>query len=167
MRPGDPGPLMTFAVAPTSLAIRVITGIVLVANAGLFAAAACGYPLWPAALILLLLVAACWVFWAPVAYETDGRTLVVRFRVGRVRYGPVTRAAAVAERLSGVIRLFGNGGLFAGCGIFWSRAHGLFRAYVTRSAPRDLVLVEAGGRKVFVSPADPAALRTALSPPPR
>ena len=158
---------MKFAVAPTCRAIRIITSLVLALNAVLLAGAAGGrQPVWPG-LALLAIVAACWIFWTPVAYEAEGGRLIVRFRAGRVSYGPVTRADAVTNPLSGVIRLFGNGGLFAGSGLFWSRAHGRFRAYVTRFAPQDLVMVEGGGRKVLVSPADPAALRTALAPPRR
>jgi hypothetical protein len=59
------------------------------------------------------------------------------------------------------IRLFGNGGLFAGQGFFWNRMFGLFRAYVTSARPADLVLVETTNRKILISPRDPQAFVTA------
>lgn len=153
---------MTHHVASACRAIRIVTAIVLALTAVLFAAAIAGRTTPIPAGLLLVIVAACWAFWTPVAYETGGGALVVRFRIGRVRYAPVTGADSPTDALSGVIRLFGNGGLFAGSGIYWSRAQGVFRAYVTRLAPQDLVRVEAGGRRIFVSPANPASLKAAL-----
>lgn len=156
---------MTHTVAPACRAIRIVTAIVFAMTAVLFAAAVAGHSTLIPAALLLLIVAACWTFWVPVAYETGGGELVIRFRIGRVRYAPVTGATLPAEALTGVVRLVGNGGLFAGSGIYWSRSQGVFRAYVTRLAPQDLVRVEAGGRRIFVSPANPAALKSALQLP--
>lgn len=111
------------------------------------------------ALILFLAGAYCHWFWSPVAYELEGDTLTVFFRASRKTFPSVIRCSPVRERFSLMtIRLCGNGGVFAGSGIFWNKRHGVFRAYVTRSKPPELVLVETRTRKVLISPEDPAGL---------
>jgi hypothetical protein len=52
------------------------------------------------------------------------------------------------------LRLFGNGGVFAGAGWFWNRTLRVFRAYVTSARRDDLVLVETPARKIIISPVD-------------
>jgi hypothetical protein len=55
------------------------------------------------------------------------------------------------------LRLWGNGGLFAATGIFWNRAYGVYRAYVTSARYQDFVLVETRTQRILISPADPEA----------
>ena len=50
--------------------------------------------------------------------------------------------------------MFGNGGLFAGSGIFWNRTYGMHRAYITSTKPEDLVLVETTDTRILISPQD-------------
>jgi hypothetical protein len=57
------------------------------------------------------------------------------------------------EGMSGSVRLFGNGGLFAISGWFWNRRIGRFRAYATDPG-RTVLLRYRDGRKVVVTPHD-------------
>src|SRR5215207_9606272 len=121
---------MSLAVKlPTALVLLITTGTLVGAayarSAGLFAVGA----------FLAVVCLGCYLF-APVRYELSGGWLTVFFRLGRRRFGPVVNCAALDDvdtprhpLLS--LRLFGNGGVFAGTGIYWHRALGVFRAYVT------------------------------------
>lgn len=108
---------------------------------------------------LLLLGAYCYWFWSPVAYELKLRSLTVFFRVGRKTFPLVKQCLRMDQTLSvwTTIRLWGNGGVFAGSGIFWNKELGVFRAYVTRGKPHDLVLIETVGSRIVISPEDPAS----------
>lgn len=108
------------------------------------------------ALFLILIGAYCYFFWSAVAYELSDDTLTVFFRASRKQFRPVIRCSLIEGRLGMGIRLCGNGGVFGGSGIFWNRRFGVFRAYVTRSQPAELVLVETNQRKIIISPEDPS-----------
>jgi hypothetical protein len=148
---------MIQSTAPTSRAIKVVTAIVLILNVVFYVAASYQRAFFLPAIIVSVVVAICFFFWTPVQYEFTGSELTVLFRIGRKRYGPVINCSAVDAPLRVAIRLFGNGGLFAGSGIFWNRKYGVFRAYVTSTKSRDLVMVETSATKIFISPADPRA----------
>ena len=77
------------------------------------------------------------------------------FRKGKKKCGRIHRAALLNRRMPMTLRVWGNGGLFAGSGLFWNRKDGFFRAYVTSSKRPHLVLVEADIGKVIVSPEHP------------
>ncbi len=141
--------------ASTSRAITVVTGCVLAFNVGLYVGAFYHPVLLAGGLVVSVIVLGCYLFWTPVEYELTGDELIVSFRVGRVRYRPVVKCSKLEGRLGFGLRLCGNGGLFAGSGIFWSRRLGVFRAYVTASKPEDAVLVETTKTKILISPADP------------
>jgi hypothetical protein len=143
--------------APASLAIKVVTASVLVLNLAFYIAAPHQWGLLIVAIVLSMIVLVCYLFWTPVKYELAHGELTVSFRIGRVRYSPVLKCSALDAPLGVGIRVFGNGGLFAGSGIFWNRKHGLFRAYVTSIKPHDLVMVETPATKIFISPADTRA----------
>jgi hypothetical protein len=145
--------------APTpSRAIQIVT---LVCGGIMLAFFVAGFfepPMFLAALFLLLIGCYCYFFWSAVAYELSGDTLTVFFRASRRQFRPVIRCSLIDGRLGMGIRLCGNGGVFGGSGIFWNRRFGVFRAYVTRSKPSELVLVETATRKILISPEDPAGL---------
>jgi len=141
--------------APTSLVIKIVTASVLILNAGFYVAAPYRHASFFAAIGLSVIVLICYFFWTPVSYELENGELTVSFRIGRKRYSPVMKCSAVDAPLRAGIRVFGNGGLFAGSGIFWNRRYGVFRAYVTSIAPRNLVMVETPTRKIFISPREP------------
>jgi hypothetical protein len=142
--------------APACLAIRIVTGIVLFATAGLLAASVLSVRLLPVAVLMVCIDLFCFLT-APVAYEIDRGVLAVVRRAGRRSFGPVVTCSRLDRKPPLTFRLWGNGGLFAGTGIFWNRAWGVFRAYVTAGSYADYVLVQTQDKKVLISPEDPAA----------
>jgi hypothetical protein len=145
---------MTQATAPMSLAIKFITGLVLAMTAVLIIAGLQARGLLLGGAILATVVGFCYLY-APVAYELSGDQLTVRFRLGQKAFPAVTRCSTLTARPPMGLRLWGNGGLFAGTGIFWNKAYGVFRAYVTSARYQDYVLVETRTRKVLISPENP------------
>ena len=145
---------MTQPSAPMSPAIKVLTGLVLVMIVALFLAAGkvCGMLL---AASLLSIVAFCCYLYAPVAYKLTGDQLTVRFRLGRKVFQAVTGCSTLTARPPRGVRLWGNGGLFAATGIFWNKAYGIFRAYVTSARYQDYVLVSTRTQKILISPENP------------
>jgi hypothetical protein len=145
-------------VAPMGVAIKIVTCIVLALDAAFYVIAIRQPMVLAGAAALSAVILICYWFWTPVAYELSGKELIVFFRIGRKRYGPVIRCAIEEMRLIDfAIRLFANGGLFSGSGIFWSRRLGIFRAYVTNTGG-DLVIVETARTKVVISPENPRLL---------
>ncbi len=148
--------------APTpGLAIQIVTAIYIALTVGALVA---GF-FQPVARLVGAILAAlglyCYWFWSPVAYELENGALTVCFRASRKRFDGVTGCSLITERLPCLtFRLCGNGGVFAGSGIFWNRQFGVFRAYVTRSKPTELVLVETARQKIIISPADPQGFVT-------
>ena len=146
---------MTQASAPMSPAIKVITGLALVMTAMILIAGVkvCGL-LWGSA-VLATVVIFCYLY-APIAYELTGDELTVRFRLGQKVFPAVTGCSTLSARPPMGLRLWGNGGLFAATGIFWNKAHGVFRAYVTSARYQDYVLVATRTQKILISPENPA-----------
>ena len=58
-----------------------------------------------------------------------------------------------SEALTGSMRLFGNGGLFAFTGLFWNRRLGRYRAFGTD--PARAVILKFRKRMIVVTPDDP------------
>jgi hypothetical protein len=104
--------------------------------------------------MLSLFVLPCYLL-APVSYDVSEGRLSVQLHAGRLSYGSVVACAPITDRLPFTLRLFGNGGLFAGEGIFWNQRYGVFRAYVTSARPQDAVMVQTQGYKVLITPEDP------------
>lgn len=145
---------MTQETAPMSLAIKIITGVVFVMAVVFLIASlkVCGLR-WGGGL-LALVVFFCYLY-APIAYELTGDQLTVRFRVGQKVFNAVTRCETLAACPPRGLRLWGNGGLFAATGIFWNKAYGVYRAYVTSARWQDYVLVETRTQKILISPENP------------
>jgi len=142
---------MKYGTAPTSTSIKVVTMVVLALIPiflSLFHVSTVF--LLPAALIVVLSVG-CYLR-TPVAYDVSPTGLTILFRRGSKSFGPITQASPIERSLDWSIRLWGNGGLFAGTGIFWNRTWGTFRAYVTTSNTGNLVLMETQNGKVLISP---------------
>jgi hypothetical protein len=139
-----------------SLSIKIITGCVLVAIAGFAAASIFSHWTLVVALLLGAVSLGCYLR-APVAYELSGNDLVVLFRMGSKQFGPLLGAGPIDKSVGKSIRVWGNGGLFAGTGIFWNSAWGTFRAYVTTSDRSNMVVVSTSTGKVLVSPEQPEA----------
>ena len=145
---------MTQASAPMSPAIKCITGLVLVMTAVFLIAGlkVCSLLLGGAALATVAFF--CYLY-APIAYELRGDQLTVRFRMGRKVFPGVTGCETLTSRPPMGLRLWGNGGLFAATGIFWNKAYGVYRAYVTSARCQDYVLVETRTQKILISPENP------------
>jgi hypothetical protein len=137
-----------------SPAIKVITGLVLVMTAVFLMAGlkVCGLLVGGAGLAAVTL--GCYLY-APIVYELKGDQLTVRFRVSQKVFTGVTRCETLTARPPMGLRLWGNGGLFAATGIFWNKAYGVYRAYLTSARYQDYVLVETRTQKILISPADP------------
>ena len=154
---------MTMNAAPTSLAIKVVTGLVLGLMAGF-----CLAGIWQPGLLVVgaLLAVVSWLCYllAPTSYAIADGMLIVQSRLNRKQFGPVIRCSPVVRQDRFGIRLFGNGGLFAVSGIFWCRAYGVYRAYVTSIKPADLILVETATQKIVISPENPALFLASWQP---
>ncbi len=142
-------------VAPASLSIKIITLLILLMTAGMFIGAYYEPRLVWAGIVLAIVVVLCYLS-APVAYEINGGHLSIITRIGNKIFGPVTRCSYVYDdKPSFGIRLWGNGGLFAGTDIFWNKKYGIFRAYVTTGSKSHLVLVETPATRVVITPENP------------
>jgi len=142
-------------VAPTSLSIKIITLLVLLMTIGMFIGAVYEPRLLWAGTVLAVVVVLCYLS-APVAYEIKGDQLLIISRLGNKTFGPVTGCSFVYnDKPSFGIRLWGNGGLFAGTGIFWNKKYGIFRAYVTTGSKSHLVLVDTPATRVVITPKSP------------
>ena len=143
--------------APLCLSIRIVSGIVLLLAVLLTAASLYESALFPMVILLVFGIALAYGL-SPVKYAIEQGSLVVRRRWDTKTFASVVRCSIPAGRpRSFTLRLWGNGGLFSGTGIFWNRQWGVFRAYVTRSKHDELVLVETANAKILISPVDPAA----------
>ena len=154
---------MTQRTAPMSSAIKMVTGAVLILLAVILAASFKTWPLIVGAALLATVVLGCYLR-APVAYDLSGDQLTVRFRLGEKVFAPVTQCSLLSARIPWGLRLWGNGGLFAATGIFWNKAYGVYRAYVTSARYVDCVLIETPTQKVLISPENPGEfIRTRTS----
>ena len=150
-------------VAPASISIKIITLLILSMTAGMFIGAYYEPRLAWVGIFLVILVVFCYLT-APVAYEIKGDQLLVITRIGNKIFGPVTGCSFVYEdKPSFGIRLWGNGGVFAGTGIFWNRKYGVFRAYVTTGSKSHLVLVDTSATRVVITPENPDQFVTYVS----
>jgi len=146
---------MRCPAAPTALTIKIVTGFVLALTAAFFLLSRYRPELSLVGLILAVLSLGCYLR-APVAYDLSNSELTVVYRLGERRFKHVVHCSLIETPFSIAIRLWGNGGLFAGTGIFWNRTYGVFRAYVTRAKPTEMVLVETEKQKILISPDHPA-----------
>ena len=147
-------------VAATSLSIKMVTAFILLLTVVMIISAIFISALIWAAITLIIIVVLCYLY-APVAYILDKNQLHVIRRINRKIYGPVIKCSSIEhDKPSLGIRLWGNGGLFSGTGIFWNKQYGIFRAYVTTGKRAHLVLVETATDKVIISPEHPEKFLT-------
>jgi hypothetical protein len=141
--------------AQTGLSIKIVTGSLMLLTVLMFIGSAFELVLVWVGLFLSILLLLCYLY-APIAYVLDNEKLVVIRRINSKTFSPVVRCVSIEyDKPSFVLRLWGNGGVFSGSGIFWSREYGIFRAYVTTGKRSLLVLVETAGGKVIISPEKP------------
>ena len=152
---------MTQATANMSVAVKLTTALMLIIVTGTLAGAAYerSAGLLAVGTFLAVVSVVCYLL-APVRYELSEGWLTVFLRVGRRRFGPVVMCAALSDvdtprHILWSLRMIGNGGVFAGTGIYWHRALGVFRAYVTSARRADMVLIATPSQKIVISPQDP------------
>lgn len=108
--------------------------------------------------LIPLIMIGIWLYcfiYAPRSYEIGGDFLIVNFRIGSRRFGPIVSCETITGRDVGWLwRVFGNGGLFCFTGWYWCLRYGLYLSYVTHRKKLVLFKTEAG-KKILTSPADP------------
>ena len=154
---------MIAKAAKISRSIKIVTASVLAITGGLLIGGIVDKPLLFVGMGLGIVALTCYLL-APAAYDVSDGCLMVVFHAGKKYFGPVVSCTRVTEGIPFTVRLFGNGGLFAGTGIFWNRQYGVFRAYATSARPCDAVLVQTRDGKVLITPADPPAFVEAAQP---
>jgi hypothetical protein len=142
---------MRVNVAPTALVIKIITGFTIALCVVFLVLSTFQIILLIPAAIVAVVTVGCYLR-APVAYEITPGNLIVLFRLGSKEFGPVLKASRAPSSTGMSLRLFGNGGLFAGTGIFWNSEWGIYRAYVTTSKRDNMVVIETQRGKVLISP---------------
>lgn len=145
---------MRHKAANSSLSIKIVTSLVLLLVVAFLIGSIFQRVLLIPGGLVFVISAFCYMY-APVGYQISNDKLIVLNRVGRKEFGPVVNCFAINEKIPCSLRLWGNGGLFAGTGIFWNRSYGIFRVYVTSSRESDLVLVETAKQKILISPRNP------------
>lgn len=148
---------MQFETAPMSTDVKVITAAVLTGMVALLVASLYYQPLLLVAAIVGLISLFCYLY-SPVSYDVSAGSLTILFRRGKRDCGRITRCTKVHKRVSMFLRVWGNGGLFAGTGLFWNKKLGFFRAYVTSSKTQYLILVHTDREQVLISPEHPEQL---------
>jgi len=142
-------------VAPTCLTIKIVTSFVLLLTGVMIIGAFFIFELLWAGIILTIVVIYCFLS-APIAYELNGNQLTIISRMGKKVFDPVLKCSLIGEeKPSFSLRLWGNGGLFAGTGIFWNKKYGVFRAYVSTGERSNLTLIETPESKVILTPENP------------
>jgi hypothetical protein len=113
-------------------------------------------PLFIVMPLLAGLLIVTWLF-APKKYEITPSELFVRRPGGDVRI-PLRdiRGARLLQKddLRGLLRTFGNGGLFGFYGRYWNRRLGTQRWYASRNS--ELVAIQTSTRLLVLSPEHPA-----------
>ncbi len=144
---------MIHEAADLGLSIKIVTSLVLLLMVAFLIGSIFQVVLLVPGVLILTISAFCYIY-APSGYEISNNKLIVFNRIGKKEFGPVVNCHAINDKIPCSIRLWGNGGLFAGTGIFWNRSYGIFRVYVTSSRQSDLVLVETAKQKILISPAN-------------
>jgi len=139
-----------------SLSIRMLTAIILAMVAWLIIGGFHDKDLMVGGVLLGIIALVCYLL-APASYDVSNGCLTVVLHAGTSSFGQIIGCARVAERLPFTVRLFGNGGLFAGTGIFWNKRYGIFHVYASSARRQDAVLVRTKKYKVLLTPEAPQA----------
>lgn len=153
---------MTFAAAPWSRALKVMSaiGTIVLLGAGLVASRAVpsnlhgGIDRRAFMLVPVIIIGICLLL-VVTSYEIEGPRLRVRrlLWVTAVPLDDLERAWHDPKAMKRSLRVWGNGGLFSFSGLFRNAALGRYRAFVTD--PARAVVLKRGRGTVVVSPADP------------
>jgi hypothetical protein len=152
---------MNYRTAKMSLSIKILTGIILVMVVGFIIGGLHDKNLMVGGVILGIIAVGCYLL-APASYDVSNGCLTVVLHAGRSSFGQIVGCVRITERLPFTIRLFGNGGLFAGTGIFWNKRDGIFHAYATSARCQDAVLVQTEKYKVLLTPENPQSFMESI-----
>lgn len=106
-------------------------------------------------LMLLLIIIGCWLF-APKSYSICGGDLLINRPIGNVSFkiSEIDEARVLSSNeLSGLIRTFGNGGLFGYYGKFYNSKLKHLTLYTTQRKNRILIKTSQS-KKIVISPND-------------
>jgi hypothetical protein len=145
-----------YPTVKTSPSIAIVTGIILAMAAAFIVGGIHDRNLLSAGALLGIIAFVCYLL-APASYDVTDGCLTVVLHAGKRSFGQIIGCARITERPPFTIRLFGNGGLFAGTGVFWNKRYGIFRVYVTSARLQDAILVQTKKHKVLITPEDPQA----------
>lgn len=147
---------MKFRVADRSLSVKIITSIVIVVCIILFIYSNQDTFILIVASFLAVLIIGAYLL-APSSYQIKDNNLIIWKNFGRKNFPNIKECTGISKRVGFTIRLLGNGGVFAGTGIFWNRKYGIFRAYVTTGKLENMVCLNTDRGKVIISPVNPEA----------
>jgi len=122
------------------------------------------HPLLLGGVLIVVISVVCYLR-APVAYAIEQDALTVIFRLGKAQFSPIVSCSLLTQPIPPSMRLWGNGGLFAATGVFWNKAYGTFRVYLTNVKPANQVLVETTRQKILISPEQPEVFMAACLTP--
>lgn len=146
---------MRHNIAPASLSIKIVTSLILLLTGGILVGSFFYFELLWVGIFLAIITLLSFLL-APIAYELNGNQLTIISRLNKKVFGPVLKCSLIGdEKPSFSIRLWGNGGVFAGTGIFWNKKYGIFRAYVSTGRKEKLILIETPREKVIITPESP------------
>jgi len=145
---------MKHNAAKMDLSIKIVTFVVFILMVGFFIASIYINGLIIAALIILIILIFCY-FYAPTEYEISDSRLIVYRNYGKIEFNRVTNCRLIEEKIPFTIRLWGNGGVFAGTGIFWNKLYGVFRMHITHAKQSEFVVVETDRQIIIISPENP------------
>ena len=145
---------MKHNAAKMDLSIKIVTSVVFIMMLGFFIAPIYINGLIIAALIMLIILIFCYLY-APTLFEISDNSLIVYRNFGEKEFNHVTNCRVIEEEVPFTIRLWGNGGVFAGTGIFWNKLYGVFRKYITHAKQSEFVVVETERQIIIISPEKP------------
>jgi len=140
--------------AKMDLSIKIVTSVVFIMMLGFFVASIYINGLIIAALIMLIILIFCYLY-APTAFEISDSRLIVYRNYGKIEFNHITGCRAIEKKVPFTLRLWGNGGVFAGTGIFWNKLYGVFRMYITHAKQSEFVVVETDQQIIIISPENP------------
>ena len=140
--------------ATMDLSIKIVTSVVFIMMLGFFIASIYINGLIIAALIMLIILVFCYLY-APTSFEISDSRLIVYRNYGKIEFNRVTNCRIIEEKVPFTLRLWGNGGVFAGTGIFWNKLYGVFRMYITHAKQSEFVVVETERQIIIISPENP------------
>jgi len=142
--------------AKRDLSIKIVTSIVFIMMLGFFVASIYidGLFMAIAALLMLIILIFCYLY-APTSFEISDSRLIVYRNYGKIEFNHITGCRAIEKKVPFTIRLWGNGGVYAGTGIFWNKLYGVFRMYITHAKQSEFVVVETERQIIIISPENP------------